>query len=211
MKIPEIRIYYSWLLHENVSVTLNRQLNDGSWKMDEDPELLHTFAKNYQTEWNKQSKKILTALTEATGLEFYMPVIDVPCAHWFKAQSTPLTMSFYYYPDQFVDVLTHELCHVLLTDNNIIQLKTKGDSLEARWEKLFGKHKFNTLVHIPVHALCKYIYVDVLKNPSRLERDMEDVKSDKSYIDSWNYINSHDYKKIIADLKNDYARLAESL
>jgi hypothetical protein len=53
--------------------------------------------------------------------------------------------------------------------------------------------------------------VDVLKNPSRLERDMEDVKSDKSYIDSWNYINSHDYKKIIADLKNDYARLAESL
>lgn len=213
MKIPEVRIYFSSLLHENVSVHLDKQLNDGSWTMDSDEETLREYAANYQKEWDKYHKKIVTALVEATGLEFYQDVIDVPCAHYFRAQSSPLMMSFYYYPDQFVDVFIHELIHVLLTDNKTISLKDHNctTELDKRWQKLFGRHDFTTLVHIPVHALSKYIYLDVLKEPYRLDRDMKDVKNNAPYVRAWKYVNDNNYRQVVKKIKQDYANLQKEL
>jgi hypothetical protein len=194
-------------------VNLDKQLKDGSWEMDQDFDVLDGYAANYQKEWGKYKDQILPAMIEVLGLEFYQPVIDVPCAHWFKAQSTPLMMSFYYYPDQFVDVLTHELVHVLLTDNSLFSFKDPNCEVDLtlRWKKLFGEHEFTTLVHIPVHAVSKYIYLDVLKNPARFERDMKEVKDDAPYVAAWKYVNSNDYMQIIEQLKKDYQDLAKDL
>ena len=213
MKTPEIRIYYSWLLHDNVSRHLDKQLGDGTWKMEEDFDTLTQYAANYQAAWNPVGATILGSITKVLGIQFYQQVIDVPCAHWFRNQSEPLMMNFYYQPDQFVDQLTHELCHVLLTDNHLFSTKTTNAvNLLERWQRLFGtEHSTVTLVHIPVHALCKYVYLDVLKQPERLKRDIEDVKNYEDYATSWKYVNQHDYKQIIASLKQDYQHIATTL
>lgn len=201
--MPEIRIYFSWLLYE-VSKKLD-EVYDGELPSSEKCE---EWTESYKEEWEKYEGKILPALTKATGLNFHMPVIDVSLAPFFIPQSEPLIIHFRSYPDEFVDVLTHELIHVLLTDNQVYS--TKKDPSDHRlfnaWQKLFGKeHDFHVLVHIPVHALHQYIMIDVLNEPKRLERERAFVKKNMdSYTKSWDYVDKYGYKKIIAQLKQSY-------
>ena len=111
-------------------------------------------------------------------------------------------------PDLFIDTLTHELTHRLLTDNTTIPHETL---LLVPWQSLFGKnHNFNMLVHIPVHAVHKAIYLDVLNEPMRLERDIANNKmyEAKDYVDAWNYVERHGYEEIISKLKKSYKDLA---
>lgn len=209
MTIPEVRIYFSWLLYEKVSVHLAKLFAAENDKIVSQ-ETADQYAENYRQEWAKYSSKILPALVEALGVEFRQNIIDVPCAPWVHSMSDPLIMSFQFFPDQFVDALTHELCHVLLTDNTTYSIKSTEREVNLRdlWAGLFGQeHDFNTLVHIPVHALSKYIYVDVLHDPSRLKRDIQTVKDDPPYKAAWEFVEEGDYKHIINQLAESYRRL----
>ncbi|HSX30728.1 MAG TPA: hypothetical protein VLE99_02325 [Candidatus Saccharimonadales bacterium] len=211
MKTPEVRIYFSWLLYENVSVKLHEALAaEGEVLISQ--KVAEEYAANYRHEWAKYDNKILLALVEIMGMEFYQSVIDVPCAPWVRSMSNPLTMGYKYFPNQFVDILMHELCHVLLTDNTMYSMKSSKDIkplLGDRWKKLFGEeYNFTAAVHIPVHALSKYIYLDVLEEPERLERDIEHIQNNPPYVAAWDYVQAHDYHEIIDQLKADYKALA---
>ena len=148
-------------------------------------------------------------MCDLLGLSFRQNVIDVYIAPWFGAFSDPLVIGVMREPDQFVDTLTHELIHRLLTDNSSISYEKK---LFPNWQKLFGKnHSFTTIVHIPVHAVHKAIYLDILNEPERLERDKKsDIQHNaKDYIASWQYVDSDDYQIIIEKLRNSYKHLAD--
>lgn len=213
MKLPEIRIYFSWLLYDTVSVKLHEASGETEKLLSK--KTAEQYAENYRQEWTKYEKQIVSALVKIMDMEFYRDVIDVPCAPWFRPVSDPLTMNFYYFPDQFVDILMHELCHVLLTDSTIYSIKSSAElklSLGARWQRLFGEeYDFTAAVHIPVHALSKYIYLDVLEAPERLERDIEHVKGDPPYAAAWEYVQTHDYNQIIEQLKADYRDIQKEL
>lgn len=206
MKIPEIRINFSWLLFYGESQSLAQAHNFKLEAYDYYDEKVAEYRKT----WKKHEKKIIEGLQNALGVEFYRPVIDVSCTPYFIPKSDPLIMNFNETPDRFVDVLMHELCHVLLTDNNKHQ--SNGDSpaldLIALWKKLFqGEDGFNVLAHIPVHALSKYVYVDILGESLRLERDkkaIEEWDNSGAYKTSWDYVEKHDYKEIIDHLRESY-------
>jgi hypothetical protein len=204
--IPEIRIYYSYLLADFESKIIAEKYD---LKMDSEEQFI-AWAGNYRAEWSKYESKIITALQKALGVGFYKPVIDVNCAPFFRPKSDPLIMNFKNFPDKFVDELTHELCHVLLTDNTKNQdhsYKKRANLLDI-WKRLFGQHDTGVLVHIPVQALMKHIYIDVLKEPSRLDRDKKDSESfGDAYVGSWEYVEEQGYKEIIAKLKKSYAEL----
>ena len=55
-----------------------------------------------------------------------------------------------------------------------------------------------TLVHIPVHAILKEIYIDVFNEPKRLKRDIDssNKNSVKDYIKAWDYVEAENYKEI---------------
>lgn len=75
---------------------------------------------------------------------------------------------------------------------------------------MFGdSNEFNTLVHIPVHAVQKAIYFDLLKIPERYEAEIQGLKDNNAnaYLKSWDYVNANDYHKIIRDLKDLYSSL----
>lgn len=206
MKNPEIRISYSWLLAQGPSEVLAKEYNADRDYTDED---YRKWSDDYRNEWTKHERQILTAMQEVFGLEFYSGVIDVSLAPWFVPQSDPMIINLQYEPDQFVDVLTHELLHVLLTDNRTYSMKSSPRELNLaeRWEKLFGAREFNELVHIPVHAASKYIYLDVLGQQDRLHRDIEDVRHLPAYKAAWEYVESHDYKQIIQLISEDFAAI----
>jgi hypothetical protein len=206
MKTPEIRINFAWLLFYGESQTVAEA---NTFKL-ESYDYYDKKTVEYRKAWKKHEKIIIAGLQSALGVDFYKPVIDVSCTPYFVPKSDPLIMNFKESPDQFVDVLMHELCHVLLTDNNVHQ--SNGDNpkmdLIAVWKKIFnGQEDLNVLAHIPVHALCKYVYVDVLKEPSRLRRDkkaVEEWDDSGAYKTSWAYVDSHDYKNIIEELRQSY-------
>ncbi len=198
---PEIRIKNGWLIYQNVSVHLHKLW--GKNKRLATIKDVDNKVAAYQTAWSKQETTILEGMYKLTGLRFKQNIIDVYIAPWFSAFSDPMVLGIRYEPDRFVDVLTHELLHRLLSDNTKIG---KLDLLKA-WKKLFGKnHNFETLVHIPVLALHKAIILDILKKPNLLERDIAKMKEHKAidYIKSWDYVNQHDYKDLIKQLLGLY-------
>lgn len=211
MNLPIIRIKDAWLLRENASEHLDKM-----WRKDDDkpiannPDYNKWLAKkvaSYQKAWTPDEEKILANMCQLLGLEFKQNIIDVYVAPWFYAFSDPMVMGVIFEPDEFVDNLTHETLHRLLTDNTI----TSPDfDYIKEWKKLFGtKHSFNTLVHIPVHAVHKAIYLDVLKQPKRLEREKQALKKNDAtdYLKSWEYVDRYGHEEIIEKLRNSYLEL----
>jgi hypothetical protein len=206
-ELPVIRIKDAWLLRENASKHLHelwgkgKQLADDKW--------MEKRVAEYQKAWQPVEQRILLAMTEMLGLSFRQNIIDVNIAPWFNAFSDPMVIGVMQVPDAFIDTLTHELVHRLLTDNTAIPNDTL---LLAEWQKLFGKeHTFGATVHIPVHAVHKAIYLDVLKQPKRLERDIATNKQYEAtdYIAAWDYVEKHDYKEIIKKLHQSYITLGK--
>ena len=208
-KLPEIRIKDAWLLRMNVSQHLHELWAKEGAKLADDKKM-EKIVESYQEAWQPKEKEILNAITELYDLTYRQNIIDVYIAPWFNAFSDPLVFGVMNKPDEFVDTLTHELLHRLFVDNT--SLPYKNNILLKEWQELFGENfDFSTLVHIPVHAGMKYIYLDVLKEPAKLERDMKQSKGKewgKPYADAWNYVDENGYKEINKMLRESYLKLA---
>ena len=206
--LPVIRIKDAWLLRQNASQHLHELWAKEGDKLADD-EWMEKRVKEYRKAWQQYVKTIMEGMTDTLGLAFRQNIVDVYIAPWFRAFSDPMVIGVMQEPDLFVDTLTHELIHRLLTDNTTIPHETM---LLAPWQKLFGKsHSFGTVVHIPVHAVHKAIYLDVLGQPERLERDIANNKKYEAtdYMAAWDYVEKHGYKEIIGKLKKSYEQLAK--
>lgn len=197
VKIPAIRIKYAWLLADSASTVMNEKYGDGSplRSFEEYEEI----AAKYREWWMPHNEKILHGLTDILNLEFRQNIIDVNVAPWFSPISDPLVIGpAFNSEDTLVNTLTHEIIHRLITDNTEIDYE---HDFMSDWKKLFGDdHDWNTLIHIPVHATMKKLYLDALNRPDLLELDMEEVKGNKPYSDAWTYVNNHDYRDIVSSL-----------
>lgn len=207
MSYPEIRIKYAWLLANNASEGLNELWGDGM--------PLRSFeeyekrAEEYETAWKPYEKKIIEGMCELLDLEFRQNIIDVNIAPWFRAFSDPMVIGVKYTHERFVEILTHELIHRLLTDNLQSDYHTP---YRARWEKLFGDdHSFGTLVHIPVHAVYQALFDDVVKEPAKTDNDKRLMAQYEDYRNAWKYVNERGYREIIEALRRDYEELDEQL
>lgn len=203
--LPEIRINFSYLLYQNESKLLDLYRHKGERKL-KDSAYYKQLAGSYRAEWNRYEHELVRAMQEVLGVTFYRQVIDVSLAPFFISQSTPLIINFRDNPDEFVDTLTHELIHVLLTDNNVHQsnaISPKLDLMNA-WENAFGHHEPLVLAHIPVHAVHKALYLSTLKAPDRLSGDIERTASKEAYAKAWQYVNEYDYMDIIDKLRSMY-------
>jgi len=198
--LPKVRIDYAWLLSDAASVHLNEKLGDGTPLRSY--EYYCDIAKKYSEWWEPEGEKILQALCEITGLEFYQNTIDVHVAPWFYAFSSPMALGVVFKEkDVLVNVLTHEIIHRLLTDNKSYDY---GHDYVKLWRSMFGDGVTkNTLVHIPVHAVMKKLYVDYLKRPDLVALDKKSVAEYPDYAAAWEYVDEHGHEEIIAKLRED--------
>ena len=200
--MPTIRIKNARLLKQDVYNNLD-QFQDKDQKMVSD-EVVEQKIKAYKTAWLLYENKILQYMTEVVNLSFRQNIIDVYIAPYFNAFSDPLVIGIRFEPDFFVDILTHELLHRLLTDN---QSALPRNKVVDEWRKLFGQnHPAVTLNHIPVHAIHKSIYLDLLKVPQRLQRDITRCQTHGAtdYVKAWEYVERAGYQEIIEQLKTSY-------
>lgn len=198
---PQIRILFSDLLYYDESQSLAKSSNR---KIEISIAECYKLTSEYRKAWAKKEEKILTGMQDIFGLTFYKPIIDVTLAPAFGPKSLPLIINFFHKPDAFVDILTHELFHNLFTDNQYVQRDENSNLVEV-WRELFPEDLTQVaLVHTPVHAGLKAIYLDVLNEPKRLERDIAECQQWPDYKAAWEYVEKNDYKKIIEKFKKSY-------
>ena len=88
--------------------------------------------------------------------------------------------------------------HRILTDNTSTDYY--HDFL-SDWKMLYGDtHDMKTLIHIPVHAVMKKLYLDSIHRPDLLKFDIDSTKNNAPYAAAWDYVTNHDYNEIVAGL-----------
>lgn len=195
--IPQIRIKYAWLLAGEASGVMNEKYGDGTPLRSY--EEYEKIAETYRGWWSQCGEDILKGICDILDLEFSQNSIDIYIAPWFNPISDPMVVGpAFTSADALVNTITHELIHRLLTDNTTIAY---NHDFLADWKQAFGaNHEWNTLVHIPVHAVMKKLYLDVINRPDLLEFDIANTKSNPPYAKAWQYVNNEGYDEIIDKL-----------
>lgn len=204
MNIPEVRIRASFLLNGAVVSLLLPGLKESGNEKAATEEFIKETVETYNSSWAPYEKRILSGMCEILDLEFKQNIIDAYVAPFGHSFSDPMVISTKYSGDRFIDVFTHEITHRLLTDNTKITPGPDRKILKT-WKELFGDDiAWNTLVHIPVHAMLEYIFIDVLNEPERLERDITFCKQFPAYDDAWKYVKQEGYMTILKKLRDSY-------
>jgi hypothetical protein len=197
--IPQVRFEYAWLLSDAASTVLNEKWGDGkplrSYKYYEG--VAHKYAKW----WQSVGDNILEGLCDITGLSFRQNTIDVHVAPWFYALSSPMVIGVIFKDeDGLINIVSHEIIHRLLTDNTTYDYDY---NFVAIWRDMFGEElSKNTLVHVPVHAIMKKLYVDILKRPELVELDKKSVSNNPDYTAAWEYVDRVGHEEIIRKLSD---------
>ncbi|KKQ21266.1 MAG: hypothetical protein US33_C0006G0016 [Parcubacteria group bacterium GW2011_GWC1_36_9] len=202
--VPKIIIKYNRFLDpifvfycKNNPELQKRGWND--WMPPQKKEIANRI-KNYRIEWAKQEDKILQGICKILDLDFKRNIIDVHIVSGNPRDfSEPLIMKGGYTPEDFVDTLSHELIHILLQDN-VEKIPITILS------KMFPKESNLTKNHIITYATLKYIYLEIFKDESKLNKNIK--KSLKSslpdYSRAWKIVEEKGYGQLIIEFKNKY-------
>lgn len=202
VKIPEIIIKYNRFLDPIFIFYCknNPELKARGWNDWVPPgkEKVLERVENYKKEWAKYGDKILAEMCNVLGLNFKRNIIDVHIVSGNPRQfSDPLIMKSGFAPNEFVDSFTHELLHVLFQDNiDIFPVSIL--------ESMFPGESTTTKNHCITYAVLKFLYLDILHDNDKLERNIIRSKkhSSSDYTRAWKIVEKNGYQKIIDDFKN---------
>ncbi|MBU4536465.1 hypothetical protein KJ603_00290 [Patescibacteria group bacterium] len=186
----------------------NKTYSKGGWDKWTPPteEEVLRKTRELKEEWKKYEKEILTAICEITDLGFKKNVIDAHIVSGSpRDMSSPLIISAHNPTNSFVNTMTHELIHKLFTDN--ARGIDRGKVYPNIFKDMFPNEKATTQSHIVVHAILKYVYLDVLKDKKRLEKDRNKSKnhSTNEYNRAWEIVEEQGYLNLIEKLKRNYS------
>lgn len=155
----------------------------------------------YETAWRPYETKLIQGMCDLLGLEFRQNVIDIYAAPFYTSFSFPMFIATKYEADRAIEVIAHELLHVILYDNTSAPIDYAKK--EEEWQEMFSSVEDPiTLIHIPVHAMLQALFDDVLGEPERTARDKEMCSTWPSYQAAWEYVETVGYKTIIEQLTN---------
>ncbi len=155
---------------------------DFGYKGEKSPVLLKRL-KTLQNYWDTKKTWIEALFEGYTNLSFKKKQITCYLNHT-ESFSNPLSLKIESESDMR-DNLIHELCHVILTQNNI------GDT--KKWKTLQKDYKSEsdtTRSHILVHALHALI------TPERLKQ-IKSYSQKRDYIRSWKIVEKESPKELI--------------
>jgi len=163
-----------------------------------DNEEIEKRIRDYKRKWSEYEKQIMEGMCEVLGLKFRRNTIDVYIVSGNPRQlSDPIVIKSGFKADQFVDSLAHELIHKLFEDN------AKKFPISIL-EEMFPKETVTARNHIVTYSVLKYIYLDILKDNSRLERDIKNATkhATEDYSRAWKLVEEGGYIELIKKLKS---------
>lgn len=200
MTYPEIRFRDSFLLINTIYKDIVPAYMPPIAKTDERDKLsresINKKLLEYEKAWRPYETKLIEGMCKLLNLEFHQNVIDIYGAPFYTSFSFPLFIATKYEPDRAIEVIVHELLHVLLYDNTSRKLDLRAQGEE--WHKLFPDIDDEIArIHIPVHATLQALFDDVLHEPERTARDKAMCSKYAPYRLAWEYVEKVGYKKII--------------
>ena len=193
--IPKINFRYSWIYDERFK-PLWKKKHIKKWGKYPSYKEIKTYIKKIKPIWKKQENKVLKELSELTNLEWKEKEIKCYITGRAFPFSDPLTMRIYKNKNFFIDCLIHELIHVLFIQNT----KETNPYFAYIITKKYKNEKFNTRIHIPVHAIHKYIFLKFFTE-KRLKTEIDFCKYSPEYKRSWEIVNSEGYENIIKEFR----------
>ena len=198
MKNPGIDIKYGHFLDPfMLAFAASDPQNEGRALLTKE-EVLEKI-ENYKKEWSKNENIILEGMQEILELRFSHNIIDVYVVTVSRGSfSDPVVIPSKFSPEQFVDILTHELIHRLMSANanNILIGKILMNT--------FPDESKLTRIHILLHAVHKHIYLNVLQSESRLNANIERHEKFPAYKKSWEIVEKYGYQELIEKIKQSY-------
>lgn len=191
MTIPHIEIHYAWFLDPVYRLAFEARTRDRKGKYPAPPEIAKQ-AERYRRAWKRKERPLLREMQKVVNASFAHNRIDVYIVGRGQSISNPVVISSRREPDEFIDVLTHELIHRLLAENR------EGVDFLRIINRRFKSESRSTKIHIAVHAVHSLLYLDILNAPHRLKRDVEHCKAlPHAYSRSWQIVQEAGYKSII--------------
>lgn len=205
MKYPLIRFRDPFLLIDAIYNDIQPAYMPPIAKTDERNKLSREFINKkldtYEKAWQPYDQMLVRGMCQLLNMEFRQNIIDIYAAPFYTSFSFPMFIATKYDPDRAIEVITHELLHVLLYDNTSqeLDLFAKGEE----WRQLFeGVEDEVARIHIPVHATLQALCDDILGEPQRTERDKKMCENYQSYKLAWEYVDRVGYKNIIEHVRN---------
>lgn len=200
MLLPKIIFKYSWIYDFQWKLVYEKlNLKDKYGEYPSSVEL-KDYVEQIKGSWEKVGDKILVSLAEYSGLRWQKDEIIVYVVGKGTIPfSDPLTVPAYIdNQEYFIDVVTHELIHNLLTQNDEIT--------RPYWAFIGEKYpdaSRTTQSHLIVHALHTKIYKE-FRGEDRLKIDQERLKNE-DYVNSWKLVEKEGYENIIQNFKDNIA------
>lgn len=203
-KLPQVDITYSKLLDPIFAFYCqnNPELKKGwsEWAPLPAREIEENV-KLFQENWLKDGKKILQGVCDILVLDFHRNMIPVYVVSGNpRPFGDPIVIrADFARPESFIDVLVHELIHILFMDN---QKKVPW----SIFMEMFPNESPSAQNHVIVHAVLKYVYLEILKDPERLQRDINRSSKHKNrdYIRAWEIVEERGYKELITQFTKKY-------
>lgn len=204
MNYPEIRFRDSFLLISTIYQDIEAAYMPPAVKTDEryklSQEVINKRLDEYEKAWRPYEARIIESMCKVLNMEFKQNVIDIYAAPFYSSFSFPMIIATKYEPDRAIEIITHELIHVLLYDNKSSDLDLA--KREDKWRELFeGIDDGVALIHVPVHAVLQTIFDDVLHEPNRTKRDKVMCSNHLAYKTAWDYVDKLGYKEVIDRIK----------
>ncbi|PIT89297.1 MAG: hypothetical protein COU27_01075 [Candidatus Levybacteria bacterium CG10_big_fil_rev_8_21_14_0_10_36_7] len=146
--------------------------------------------KSYKEEWSKYESLFFDTLERIMGLKLKRNILDcyiVSATN--RDMSAPLVIRSRYTPDEFVDILIHELLHVIFVENNCMHKNVTDNT--------------TTNNHISLFGFLSFFFTEIIKDKDRLER-MKQLKSNEinnAYIKAWEIVDHVGYVEAMSYLK----------
>lgn len=196
MNYPKINFIYS-LIYDGIwrgnLLTVNKRSVDADYPS---PRKIQNYLKAVNKLWSRDEKTVLTELSKISRLKWKERNISCYVVGKCIPFSDPLTVSIHNKPpDNFIDILIHELIHRLfIQDGN---LKKSANSW-SYFEKRYKKESKITKNHIVLYAIHSHIYLEIFKK-ERLKRDIESISFIPAYKRAWEIVQTVGYKNIISE------------
>ncbi len=196
MDVPKIEFRYSEIYDYSLK-TWTKSNKKNSARHYSELKILK-YSNSVEKLWRKYEIKILRELSKITGLSWKEKRIVCYIVGNCIPFSDPLTLPIYKNKNDFIDCLVHELIHRLFTQKGNYEKSKKA------WSYIFRKYKkerYNTIIHIPVHAVHSHIYIKFF-GKNRMKRDKKNISFLKEYKRSWETVEKEDYGNITGKFKN---------
>lgn len=199
MLLPKIIIKYASILDPIFRDCFILDQENKDKTLIEKEDLLKNI-EDYKKEWKIYEDRILTGLLNLLPIKFLHNVIDVYVVSYLPKHSgisEPLIIKGDLKPNRFIEVLCHEIVHIFLTKNNpkIFQSKITKEIFSEEVDLKIRNH-------IIVHAIQKYVFLDVLKDNDHYINDKKNSSRSEKYKKAWEIVEEKGYMKIINEFKN---------